>query len=215
MFLCALLLLISACEMPAFVTHTKKKDGYRQLVCTELICRHKRMMEKQGKMVKVTEAKPEAVAALEKEAAPEPPAIAHAPERAEVADLQPERVPEFPDAVDLKIEPAVSSNLLFRFGKAELISDRIPELDTLANFLTRNTQYRIGIYGHTDAMGSDAVNDRLSEARAKTVATYLVRGGVAPERLSWHGYGSSKPIATNDSANGREKNRRVEFIVNP
>lgn len=212
LLIAACAVLISACEMPMFVTHTKKKDGYRQLVCTELICRHKRMMAKKEKHTEPHEEATEAAVAKVAEA------IEMQSEALETSALIPEpttRIPVFPDAVDIKIEPAVSSSLLFRFGKAELRAARIPELDTLANFLNANAQYRIGIYGHTDAFGNDLLNERLSNARAHTVASYLIRGGVAQDRVIWAGYGSARPIASNDTSVGREKNRRVEFIVNP
>lgn len=201
--------LFSACEMPLFVTHTKKKDGYRQLVCTELLCRHKRMMEKQG--THMAEAKPETA---------DTAGVAQAPVEIPeptipVTEATATPTPVFPDAVALNIEPMVSSNLLFRLGKAELRTEKVESLDTLAQFLTRNPQYRLGIYGHTDSTGSDEINRALSAARAHTVAAYIINGGVASERIEYHGYGSSQPIASNTTAEGREKNRRVEFIVNP
>jgi len=71
----------------------------------------------------------------------------------------------------------------------------------------------IEVRGHTDAKGSDSYNLRLSENRAKSVVDYLVSKGVNPKRLKYKGYGKSIPIDTNETEEGRSKNRRVEFKI--
>ncbi len=65
--------------------------------------------------------------------------------------------------------------------------------------------------GHTDGKGSVAYNQKLSEQRAQAVYDYLVKAGVSSDNLTWKGYGKSEPIATNDTAEGRQLNRRVEL----
>jgi outer membrane protein OmpA-like peptidoglycan-associated protein len=72
---------------------------------------------------------------------------------------------------------------------------------------------KIEISGHTDKTGSEPVNFKLSEARAKTVVDYLVQKGVDQARMEFKGYGSLQPIADNATAQGRAKNRRVEFKI--
>jgi outer membrane protein OmpA-like peptidoglycan-associated protein len=72
---------------------------------------------------------------------------------------------------------------------------------------------RIGVYGHTDNVGSDATNLRLSKDRAASVMAYLVGKGINKGRLESEGYGETKPVQTNDTDEGRAKNRRVEFKI--
>ena len=67
--------------------------------------------------------------------------------------------------------------------------------------------------GHADAIGSDGYNQRLSEARAQTVRTFLVQQGIATEAVNAVGFGESRPVATNGTAEGRQQNRRVELVV--
>ncbi|MFN7014845.1 MAG: OmpA family protein, partial [Bacteroidia bacterium] len=76
-----------------------------------------------------------------------------------------------------------------------------------------NSTIKIEISGHTDNVSSDEFNLRLSENRAKAVVEFLVQNGIAKERLTYKGYGKSQPIATNDTEEGRQENRRVEFKI--
>ncbi len=77
-----------------------------------------------------------------------------------------------------------------------------------------NPTIRVEIQGHTDNIGSDAYNQKLSERRAQSVVTYLVQNfGIDISRLTAKGYGESKPIASNDNAEGRALNRRVQFFI--
>lgn len=102
-------------------------------------------------------------------------------------------------------------NVLFDFDKSELLDNSRMELDKLVNFLIQNKTLMLEIYGHTDAVGHSARNSELSNERAKSVRDYLVKSGISELRIKWFGFGSSKPVASNDSEEGREKNRRVEF----
>jgi outer membrane protein OmpA-like peptidoglycan-associated protein len=105
------------------------------------------------------------------------------------------------------------NNIFFDFDKSLLKAESGPELDRMAELLKEKSTLQIEIAGHTDSMGSDAYNMALSERRAKTVVAYLVRQGIAKKRLKVQFYGESKPIDTNDTEEGREKNRRVEFKI--
>jgi outer membrane protein OmpA-like peptidoglycan-associated protein len=69
--------------------------------------------------------------------------------------------------------------------------------------------------GHTDAIGSDAYNQSLSERRAEAVRRYLINGGITPERIRTEGFGESRPVASNETDEGRAQNRRVELRVLP
>ncbi len=104
------------------------------------------------------------------------------------------------------------NNIFFDFGKSELLSYSYPELHRLARLLKKmNLNVEIG--GHTDDVGSDEVNDRLSQARADAVRDFLVSLGCNASAITAKGYGKNKPIAKNDTERGRAKNRRVEMRV--
>ncbi len=104
-------------------------------------------------------------------------------------------------------------NIFFEFDKAELLPESKDELDMLADLLYDFPHMEIEISGHTDNIGSDTYNQKLSEERAKAVVDYLVKNKADKARLSYKGYGMSKPVATNDTDEGRQRNRRVEFKV--
>lgn len=138
--------------------------------------------------------------------------------------LPPPPRPVVPDhvsstAVDIhQVEPAVGTrvrldNVQFAFDKADLLPGYEKELDKLADLMTDFPYMRVEIEGHTDDQGSDDYNLRLSDARAKAVVDYLLKKKVEKERLSWKGYGESRPLVKNDSEANRAINRRVEFRV--
>jgi len=107
----------------------------------------------------------------------------------------------------------VLDNIYFETGKSVLTVASYESLDQVARFLENNESVRLEISGHTDNTGSLRVNTRLSEARAKAVVDYLVGRGIDQGRLEYKGYADSQPVAPNDTPEGREKNRRVEFKV--
>ena len=101
----------------------------------------------------------------------------------------------------------------FEFDRAQVRAVAAVVLDEAARILRENADVRISVDGHTDATGPEAYNQTLSERRAKAVKSYLVENGVRADRLSTRGYGESNPIASNDTREGRELNRRVELKV--
>ncbi len=107
----------------------------------------------------------------------------------------------------------VLDNIYFETGKSVLTVDSYEALDQVVRFLENNASVRLEISGHTDNTGSLTVNKRLSEARAKAVVDYIADRGIARSRLEFKGYADSEPVAGNDTAEGREMNRRVEFKV--
>jgi outer membrane protein OmpA-like peptidoglycan-associated protein len=104
----------------------------------------------------------------------------------------------------------------FDTDKSNIRADAQPILDEAASTLKENGDVNVSVEGHTDSRASEAYNQKLSERRADSVAEYLEKGGVAKSRLSTVGFGEAQPVATNDTAAGRQENRRVELrITNP
>lgn len=101
----------------------------------------------------------------------------------------------------------------FDFNSANLTTVAKTNLDKLVTVLKNNPDTNINIYGHTDSIGSDAVNLRISSQRAEAVKNYLVAKGISASRMFTEGLGKSSPIASNDTDEGRAKNRRVEFAI--
>jgi outer membrane protein OmpA-like peptidoglycan-associated protein/tetratricopeptide (TPR) repeat protein len=104
-------------------------------------------------------------------------------------------------------------NVFFEFESYELKSESEPELRVLAMFLERNPRLRIEIQGHTDDVGADDFNQKLSQQRAESVRNYLIEQGIERARIEAKGYGESQPVAPNSSPEGRAQNRRTEFKV--
>ncbi len=101
----------------------------------------------------------------------------------------------------------------FETDSAQLRNSAYPVLDKVVDVLTRYPEIRVRVVGHTDARGSDQYNLELSWRRARAAVTYLVEHGIAHERLEAEGRGERQPVASNKTAEGRAKNRRVEFLV--
>ncbi len=109
--------------------------------------------------------------------------------------------------------PIVLEHIAFEPGSAELTSRSVYWLDALARALATDTSLRITIYGHTDSRGSAPQNLRLSRERAEQVVTYLLRRGIAYERMTAIGKGAQQPRAPNTTEEGRALNRRVELVL--
>jgi len=107
----------------------------------------------------------------------------------------------------------VLKNIFFDFDKATLRPESFNELDRLVQLLTENPNIKVEISAHTDSKGSDEYNMKLSQKRAESVVNYLIGKGIAPSRLIAKGYGETQPIDTNDTEEGRQNNRRVEFKI--
>jgi OmpA-OmpF porin, OOP family len=105
-------------------------------------------------------------------------------------------------------------DVLFDFDKSNIKPEAAAILDRLVAFMNENKDKRASLSGHTDSVGTEAYNQRLSERRVNSVRDYVVKKGVDGERMSGQGFGESKPIADNKTKEGRAKNRRVEIKVN-
>ncbi len=103
----------------------------------------------------------------------------------------------------------IPKNVLFVQTKPTILEESYPGLDKLSRFLVNNPNLRLSIAGHTDKLGNPANNLKLSEARAQTVANYLIEKGVAAERITTKGYGDTKPLIKKPHV----RNRRVEFLI--
>ncbi len=113
-------------------------------------------------------------------------------------------------AVGTKI---VLNNIFFDFNKATIRPESTPELERLYNFLIEVPTLKIEISGHTDNVGSATYNQKLSEDRAKSVVDHLINKGISLDRLTFAGYGFTQPVATNETEEGRQLNRRTEFKI--
>jgi len=116
--------------------------------------------------------------------------------------------------IELDKEVTIDLNLEFDTNSADLRSDHYPEIQQVVDFLRQYPTATAVIEGHTDSRGAAAYNQSLSERRAASVRDYLVsQGGVAADRLTSRGYGETRPKASNDTAEGRQDNRRVSAVV--
>ncbi|UYZ60333.1 OmpA family protein [Hymenobacter latericus] len=136
-------------------------------------------------------------------AAPKPkPAPAPAPKPAPPDTARPTP----PPAPVISQQPVVLPTVLFKLGTPELLPEALPALDQLAAELQARPSLRVLVAGHTDRIGEPDKNQALSEQRAEAVKAYLVKAGVAPERISTAGYGDTRPLYASPDA----RNRRVE-----
>ncbi|PLW68168.1 OmpA family protein [Pseudohalioglobus lutimaris] len=104
-------------------------------------------------------------------------------------------------------------DVLFSTGKADLQPGAMSTIDRLADFLAEYPDKSVLIEGFTDSVGSESFNQVLSENRASSVRSALIDAGVSPNRVSTRGYGMSRPVADNSTAEGRLRNRRVEIVI--
>ncbi len=105
------------------------------------------------------------------------------------------------------------NNVFFDFDKWNLRPESFVELDRVVKLLEENPSIEIEMSAHTDSKGSDEYNYTLSDNRAKSVMDYILSKGISSSRIISKGYGESKPVATNDTDDGRQLNRRVEFTI--
>ncbi len=124
-----------------------------------------------------------------------------------------------PAQVDVEIQPIELNksyrinDIYFATNSAELTEESKAVLDQMIEFLDFNSTMCIQIQGHTDNIGNDADNLRLSDNRARSVYNYLVDRHIDPARLSYRGFGETDPVAPNDTEDGRAKNRRTCFVI--
>lgn len=124
-----------------------------------------------------------------------------------------------PVVIDFDLQPldkgasVVLNNIFFDFDSYEIRERSYTELRKIEKFLKKNPQIRIEIAGHTDNKGSEDYNMNLSRQRAKSVYDYLVNRGISTKQISYKGYGDTRPMVPNDSEENRQRNRRIEFVI--
>ena len=134
----------------------------------------------------------------------------------EIPALQPGQFFEAPFTVNIQYEPAKSftlDNVQFDFGKPSLRPESLKELNEIAEYMKWKEEENYEIAGHTDNVGKDEDNLKLSQSRADAVKNYLVKKGIAAARLTAKGYGSTQPVAANETPEGRQKYRRTEVHI--
>ena len=119
----------------------------------------------------------------------------------------------YPNNPETETRIQINSDILFEFDKSTLLTKAFPKIDEVYEQLNANPSISAEIQGHTDNIGSTIYNLELSKRRANAVQNYLLKKGITPDRLSAIGFGSEQPIESNDSVEGRQKNRRVEIVL--
>lgn len=114
---------------------------------------------------------------------------------------------------DNRLKLEIPSDISFAVGRSDIEPNFRPILDRFANSLREHPTTTVTIIGHTDSTGSDAINNPLSVNRAAAVRDYVVARGVSANRIAIDGRGSREPVASNDTASSRARNRRVEIFV--
>jgi OOP family OmpA-OmpF porin len=104
-------------------------------------------------------------------------------------------------------------NIEFQSGSTVLAPGGKQKLEGVVEFMSNQAEVQVDVFGHTDAQGKDAYNQKLSEGRAKSVMEYFVSRGIDAARLSSKGFGETQPISSNETAEGRAQNRRVELLL--
>ena len=115
--------------------------------------------------------------------------------------------------IQRRVDTGDLPKIQFRFDSDEITADSYETLDLIADVVLSNPHLKVFVLAHTDSVGTDAYNQDLALRRAKSVKAYLVKRGIPPPSIRFHGYGFTRPLADNATDEGRAKNRRVEFRV--
>jgi len=107
----------------------------------------------------------------------------------------------------------VLNDIYYHTNSAQLETISVAVVKEFAKYMKSNPDIKVKIAGYTDNVGSDQSNQALSSDRAFTVMQALTKEGIKPERLNFQGYGAANPVASNNTEEGRQKNRRTEFII--
>jgi outer membrane protein OmpA-like peptidoglycan-associated protein len=145
---------------------------------------------------------------------PPPPPPAPKPKPAPPPPPPPPPPPAKPKPAPKVERTIILDDVLFDFDKSNVKPEAGAILDRLVAFMKENKDKKAALSGHTDNVGTDAYNQKLSQRRVNSVRDYVVKKGVESGRVSGQGFGESKPIADNKTKEGRAKNRRVEIKVN-
>ena len=128
-------------------------------------------------------------------------------------------MPDAPYIINVELQPISTGeiltlkNIFFETASADLLPPSVPELTKVLDIMKKNPNMRIRINGHTDNVGTEADNLKLSENRANSVRNYLIEQGIDGTRITTKGFGESKPIDVNTTESGRANNRRTEIEI--
>ena len=133
----------------------------------------------------------------------------------QITNLEPEPiVEESLETIEVEVGKVIElENIFFETAKWDLLPESFVELNELVNLMNLHPTMEIAIMGHTDSRGSASYNLTLSMNRAKAVYDYLIQNEIEAARITSAGFGLERPIATNDTSEGRQMNRRVEFMI--
>jgi outer membrane protein OmpA-like peptidoglycan-associated protein len=216
-------------KTPMFVVHARERNQwtlnrvshhhiFKRLICFNYVCR--KMIGRSKTLLVIS--KKEYIKVIKKNAArgffdTKPPAkavkpdsVIVQPDTATIADIR--IAPVIPPI--LKADSLITLNeFLFETNSFKLRPEHYPELNTLSNYLMLHPTLEVSITGHTDNVGGEQHNVTLSTRRAESVAEYLVGRGVNYDKIIFRGLGSAQPIESNETVEGRSKNRRVEILI--
>jgi outer membrane protein OmpA-like peptidoglycan-associated protein len=219
-----ILILLSACAKPMFVSHLSpqglafiKKKGwgrpvhhwYSAVICFDQGCRTKAAWRKSQKEHRYNGFKDIEPALKNEKSQPfkiDTAVFAVKPKPSIKPTLQKAEVQQRRDTVIV-----LSGEVFFEYNSSVLKRELQAKLDTISQILMKYPQFKATISGHTDNTGNETYNLKLSEKRAENVASYLIDAGIAPDRVTFVGYGSYLPVGDNSTEAGRRKNRRVEI----
>jgi outer membrane protein OmpA-like peptidoglycan-associated protein len=220
-------MILSSCARPLFVTHltsrgvalTKRKGQFmpshkfiNRFVCVDEKCLNKAAWAKKQRKQRFKGYKDggKTPKSYPKEILSEDSVVIAKKEETTILPME----QEIAASPALKADSVIVLNeVFFEVNSFKLKSAIFPKLDSLVSFMRKNPNHDVMISGHTDNTGSESHNLRLSEHRAESVARYLADKGIDIARTTFNGFGSSKPVAPNDTEEGRSKNRRVEITI--
>lgn len=210
--------------------HDSFGDGTNDIVFgfkLEMPPKREKVVERIVEVEKIVEVPVEVEKIVERETTCVIPAVSEAAPAAGPADADGDGVADASDKcpgtlkgarVDengcIKEEQKISlPNIEFQSGSTVLAAGGKEKLEAVVEFLNNQSELQVDVFGHTDAQGKDSYNQTLSEGRAKSVREYLVSRGIDAGRLTSKGFGETQPIASNETADGRAQNRRVELLI--
>ena len=205
-------------KIPAWVTHTKKKDGHFSLICTNKICRARSAFrkykadyekaKKEGKFDNYFEDKE----AWKKQDEEYNRRMALVMKEMVKEERKPRAFTDNEFHAPLN-KPVEFKNVYFDFDSIALLPKSFFEIDSLISILKDRKKLNVYIIGHTDVIGDEVYNKTLSFNRAKSVTKYIISKGIKKKRIQAYSYGSTRPKYTNATKEGRARNRRVEFLL--
>jgi outer membrane protein OmpA-like peptidoglycan-associated protein len=222
-------------KLPFFITHLAEKNQrmlskgssprhhiFNKIICFKFACRNESRRNKSTRAISYDKFKKKIAKNAKKgeykklvpdSTARKPPVKQTAPKPLVKADtvIAAQPLPEQP--VLKRDSLVILSEFSFESNRAVIRADHYSALDSIINFIADHPTLVVKISGHTDNTGNEPHNMRLSTDRAKVVAEYLIGNGIGDNRVSFDGFGSSKPIAPNTTSLGRGKNRRVELLI--